>query len=130
MNNQVKYIPSGGIGEMCLDRTDKHWYRFESTEYGNEKIIPFFKVLYDLIGVRARYQTNHIRLRRNKEIPRRIVKVIKTTYKLIESFNRIRGLADDLFCTDDIQTIDYALEVYKQYVRNKDLISFFIIHLK
>ena len=119
MNNQIEYIPSGGIGEMYLDRIDKHWYRCESTEYANETIIPFFKFLYDLIGVRARYWTNHIRLRRNEKIPQRIVKVIKTASKIIEGFNRIRNLADDLFCTCDIQTIDYALEVYKKYVRNE-----------
>ena len=124
MNNQIEYIPSGGVGEMYLDRIDKQWYRCESTEYAKEKIIPFFKFLYDLIGVRARYQTNHIRLRKNEEIPRRIVKVIKTASKLIEGFNRIQGLADDLFCTGDIQTIDYALEVYEQYVRNEDFDPF------
>ena len=89
MNNQIEYIPSDSIGEMYFDGIDKHWYRCESTEYANEKIIPFFKFLYDLIGVRARYQTNHIRLRKNEEIPRRIVKVIKTASKLIEGFNRI-----------------------------------------
>ena len=58
-------------------------------------------------------------------MPRKIVKVIKTTSELIEGFNRIRGLADDLFCTGDIQTIDYDLEVYKQYVRNEDVDPFF-----
>ena len=88
MNNQIEYIPSDGIGEMYFDRIDKHWYRCESTEYANGKIIPFLS-FYDLIGVRARYQTNHIRLRKNEEIPRRIVKVIKTASKLIEGFNRI-----------------------------------------
>ena len=124
MNNQIKYIPSGNVGEMYLDRIDKHWYRRESTEYANEKIIPFLKFLYDLIGVRAKYWTNHIRLRRNEEIPGRIVKVTKTASKLIESFNRIRGFADDLFCKGDIRAIDYALEVYEQYVGNEDLDPF------
>ena len=75
-----------------------------------------------------------MRLRRNEEIPWRIVKVLKTASKLIEGFNRIRGLADDLFCTGDIQTIDYALEVYEQYVRNEDFDPFlynsFEINLK
>ena len=124
MNNQIEYIPSGGIGEMYLDRLDKHWYRCESTEYTNEKIILFFKFLYDFFGVRGRYQTNPIRLRRNEEIPRTIVKVVKTASKLIEGFNRIQGLADDLFCTGDIQTVDYVLELYEQYVRNEDFNPF------
>ena len=102
MNNKIEYIPSGSIKEMYSDRIDKHWYRCESTEYANEKIIPLFKFLYGLIGVRARYRSNHIRLRRNEEIPQRIVKLIKTASKLIKGFNRIQGLADDLFCTGDI----------------------------
>ena len=78
MNNLIEYIPFGGNGEMYLDRIDRHWYRCESTEYTNEKIILFFKFLYGLFGLRGRYRTNHIRLRRNEEIPRRIVKVVKT----------------------------------------------------
>ena len=124
MNNQIEYIPSGGVGEMYLDRIEKHWYRCESGEYANGKIITFLKILYDLIGVRSRYWTNHIRSRRNEKIPQRIVKVIKTVSKLIEGFKRIRDLADDLFCTGHIQTIDYALEVYEQYVRDEDFHSF------
>ena len=36
MNNQIKYIPSGNVGEMYLDKIDKHWYICESTEYANE----------------------------------------------------------------------------------------------
>ena len=55
MNNQIEYIPSGSNKVMYLDRIDKHWYRCESTEYANEKIIPLFKFLCGLIGVRARY---------------------------------------------------------------------------
>ena len=30
MNYQRFYIPSGGIGEIYLDRGDKHWYRHGS----------------------------------------------------------------------------------------------------
>ena len=78
MNSLIEYIPFGGNGEMYLDRIDKHCYRCESTEYTNEKIILFLKFLYGLLGVRGRYRTNHIRLRRNEEIPWRIVKVVKT----------------------------------------------------
>ena len=44
MNNQIEQISSGGIGQMYLDRTDKHWYICEATEYANENKIPFFKV--------------------------------------------------------------------------------------
>ena len=31
---------------------------------------------------------------------------------------------DDLFCTGEIQSIDYCLEVYRQYIENKDFDPF------
>ena len=123
MNNQIEYIPSGGVGEIYLDMIDGHWYMCESTKYAKEKVLPFFKFLYDLLGVRARDRTNNNSLTR-------ILQVIKTTTEIIKGFNRIRSLTDDLFCTGDIQTIDYVLEVYKQYETMKTLTPFFIMHLK
>ena len=96
----------------------------ESTKYAKDKVIPFFKFSYDLLGVRARDQTNNNRLKRNELVPQRIPQVIKTTTEIIKGFNRIRSLTDHLFCTGDIQTIDYALEVYKQYVDNEDFEPF------
>ena len=123
MNNQIEYIPSGGVGEIYLDMIDGHWYMCESTKYAKEKVLPFFKFLYDLLGVRARDRTNNNSLTR-------ILQVIKTTTEIIKGFNRIRSLTDDLFCTGDIQTIDYVLEVYKQYETMKTLTPFFIIYLK
>ena len=123
MNNQIEYIPSGGVGEIYLDMIDGHWYMCESTKYAKEKVLPFFKFLYDLLGVRARDRTNNNSLTR-------IPQVIKTTTEIIKGFNRIQSLTDDLFCTGDIQTIDYVLEVYKQYETMKTLTPFFIIYLK
>lgn len=31
MNNQVLYIPSGGVGEISLNLTNQHWYKVDST---------------------------------------------------------------------------------------------------
>ena len=31
---------------------------------------------------------------------------------------------DDLFCTGEIQTIDYCLEVYRKYIENEDFDPF------
>ena len=41
MNNQQFYILSGGVGEIYLDRVDRHWYRHESTDNAKEKVILF-----------------------------------------------------------------------------------------
>ena len=40
------------------------------------------------------------------------------------SFNKITKLSDELFYTGDIQTIDYCLEVYRQYVNNENFDPF------
>ena len=66
-NNQNSSICSGGVGKVYLDRVDGHCYRHESTDHAREKVIPFS--LFYLIGVRARYQTNQRRLRRNENLP-------------------------------------------------------------
>ena len=89
-----------------------------------------FKFLYDLLGVRVRDRANNNSLTRNELVPQRILQVIKTTTEIIKGFNKLRSLTDDLFCTGDIQTIDYAIEGYKQYETMKTLTPFFIMHLK
>ena len=130
MNNEIEYIPSGSVGEIYLDMIDEHWYMCESTKYAKEKVLPFFKFLYDLLGVRVRDRANNNSLTRNELVPQRILQVIKTTTEIIKGFNKLRSLTDDLFCTGDIQTIDYAIEGYKQYETMKTLTPFFIMHLK
>ena len=107
MNNQHFYISSGGVGEIYLDRVDRHWYRHESTDHAKEKVIPFFKFLYELIGVRAT-----------------ITDIIKISTKIIKNFKRIQNLMEDLFCTGEIQTIDYCLKVYRQHIENEDFDPF------
>ena len=119
-NNPHFYIPSGGVGETYLDRVDRHWYRHEPSDHAKEKVIPFLKILYELAGVRARYWTNQRRLRRNENLPQIITDIIKISTKIIKNFKRIQNLMEDLFCTGEIQTIDYCLKVYRQYIENKD----------
>ena len=123
-NNQHFYIPSGGVGETYLDRVDRHWYRHESSDHAKEKVIPFLKILYELAGVRARYWTNQRRLRRNENLPQIITDIIKISTKIIKNFKRIQNLMDDLFCAGEIQTIDYCLDVYRQYIENEDFDPF------
>ena len=57
-------------------------------------------------------------------MPKIIIKIGKTSAKLIRSFNIIKRLSDDLFCTGDIQTIDYCLEVYRQFLSNEEFDPF------
>ena len=53
------------------------------------------------------------------------VDIFKTASKLACSFQKIKELTDDLFCTGDIQTIDYCLEVYRQY-RSSEQFDYFL----
>ena len=36
-------------------------------------------------------------------------------HRIIKTFIKIKNLSDDFFCTRDIQTIDYCLEIYRQF---------------
>ena len=44
---------------------------------------------------------------------------------LIQSFIKIESLAEEFFCTGDIETLDYCMEVYRQFI-NKEKLDFFI----
>ena len=103
---------------------DRHCYRHESADHAKEKVIAFLKFLYELIGVRERYQTNQRRLRRNENLPQIITDIIKIPSKIIKNFKRIQNLMDDLFCAGEIETIDYCLDVYRQYIENEDFDPF------
>ena len=56
MNNEV-FIPSHGIGEMCLDVSDMFWYYYEYTFFNIDKEISFIKLLLDMSSLCMRYYT-------------------------------------------------------------------------
>ena len=61
---------------------------------------------------------------RNENLPKIITDIIKISIKIIKNFKRIHNLTDNLFCTGEIQRIDCCLEVYRQYIENKDFDPF------
>ena len=63
-------------------------------------------------------------MRTNENLPQIITDIIKISTKIIKKLKRIQNLTDDLFCTGEIQTIDYCLEVYRQYIENEDFDPF------
>ena len=122
MNNQV-LIPSNGIDELYLDVFDMHWYYYESTLFNIDKEIPFMKLLLDMASLRMRY---YQRLNGNRLlVPQTIINIGHTSAILVETFIKIKALSEDLFCTGDIETVDYCMEVYRQFLNNKPL-DFFI----
>ena len=58
-------------------------------------------------------------------VPQTIIDIGHTSAILVETFIKIKALSEDLFCTGDIETVDYCMEVYRQFLNNKPL-DFFI----
>ena len=118
MNNQV-FIPSNGIGELYLDVFDMHWYYYESTLFNIDKEIPFMKLLLDMASLRMRY---YHRLNGNGLLVlQTIINIGHTSAMLVKTFIKIKGLSEDFFCTGDIETVDYCMVVYRQFLNNKPL---------
>ena len=120
MNNPV-FNPSNGIGELYLDVFDMHWYHYESSFFNIEKEIPFMKLLSDTASLRMRYL---LRLNGNRFLLSQTI--IDTAYNvaiLVQILIEIKALSEDLFCTGDIETVDYCMEIYRQY-SNNELLDF------
>ena len=122
LNNRI-FIPSNGIGELYLDVFDMHWYYHESTLFNIDKEMPFMKLLLDMASPRMRY---YHRLNGNSLlVPQTIIDIGHTSAMLVKTFIKIKALSEDLSCTGDIETVDYCMEVYRQFLNNKPL-DFFI----
>lgn len=80
--------------------------------------------MLNLVGLQARYKINQSRLERPDNIPPIIKGIIKLPGQIYKSYNKIKELTDDLFRTGDIQTIDYCLEVYWQFMNNEEFDPF------
>ena len=120
MNNPV-FNPSNGIGELYLDVFDMHWYHYESSFFNIEKEIPFMILLSDTASLRMRYL---LRLNGNRFLLSQTI--LDTGYNvaiLVQIFIKIKALSEDLFCTGDIETVDYCMEIYRQY-SNNELLDF------
>ena len=120
MNNQV-FNPSNGIGELYFDVFDMQWYHYESFFFNIDKEIPFLKLLLNMASLRMRYL---LRLNGNRFLLSQIILDIGYNAAiLVQIFIKIKALSEDLFCTGDIETVDYCMEVYRQY-SNNELLEF------
>ena len=127
MNNPV-FNPSNGIGELYLDVFDMHWYHYESSFFNIEKEIPFMNLLSDTASLRMRYL---LRLNGNRFLLSQTI--LDTGYNvaiLVQIFIKIKALSEDLFCTGDIETVDYCVEVYRQYSNNELLDFLYLVDVR
>ena len=58
-------------------------------------------------------------------LPQAILSLGYTSAMLSKSFIKIKSLSEDFFCTGDIQTLNYCVKVYIQFLNNEPL-DFFI----
>ena len=122
MNNQV-FIPSHGIGEMYLDVSDMFWCYYESSTFNIDKEIPFMKLLLDMSSLRMRYYT-HLN-GSAVGMPQVILDIGHLSAKIVCSFIKIKDLSEDMFCTGNIVTVDYCMEVYTQFLNNEPFDFFY-----
>ena len=121
MSNQV-FIPSHGIGELHLDVGNMHWYMHNSSLFNFQKEIPFFKLILDMASLRMRY---YLRLNGNHLfVPQTLLDIGRISTYLFKSFITIKSLTEDLFCTGDNETLDYCMEVHRQFVSREPLYFF------
>ena len=57
-------------------------------------------------------------------VPQTLLDIGRISTYLIKSFITIKSLSEDFFCTGDIETVDYCMEVQRQY-ENCEAFDFF-----
>ena len=75
-----------------------------------------------MASLRMRY---HLQLNGNCFfVPQTLLDIGRISTYLFKSFITIKSLTEDLFCTGDIETLDYCMEVYRQFVSRESLDCF------
>ena len=117
MTNQKFYIPSGGIGEIYYDKEERVWYAIASSEFNENKITPFLKLLIELRGAPIKYLKNQTRNNRCTNYSLTAKKTIRYCSQLTQSYMEIKQYSEDLFSTAEIDTVPHSLEVYRQFIK-------------
>ena len=85
-------------------------------------------MLLDIASLRMRYYKN-ITIDERIGILQIILDIAKHSAKLILSFLRIKNLSEDMFCTGDIATVDYCMEIYRQFLSG-ELFDFSMVGMR
>lgn len=109
MNNHGVSISSHGVGEIYLDIGDMYCFMHNLSCFNFKKEIPFFKLILDMTSLHLRY---YVQINGNcLSMSQTLLDIGKISTYLIKIFNKIKSLTEDLFCTGDIETLDYSMEV-------------------
>ena len=124
MNNPQLFIPSHGLGEIYLDLSNMYWYMHNSPYYKFSKEIPFLKFLLDMTSLRMRCYTQlNLPPHYDHDLFNCILMhdTAKRSTYLVRSFIKIQSLAEDLFSTGVSETLNYCMEVYRQFINKEKL---------
>ena len=58
-------------------------------------------------------------------VPQTIIIIGHTSAMLVKNFIKIKAFSEDLLCTGDNETVDYCMEVYRQFLKN-ELLDIFV----
>ena len=117
MTNQKFYILSGGVGEIYYDKEERVWYAIASSEFNENKVTPFLKLLIELRGALIKYLKNQARNNRYTNYSLTAKKTIRYCSQLTQSYMEIKQHSADLFSTAEIDTVPHSVEVYKQFIK-------------
>ena len=121
MPNQLEYIPSNGLEKQNTIQIKKGWSTIQYSEYKENIVIPFLKLLTDLRGALIKYLKDQRRQERHTNYLPRAIRTIKLCLGLTKSYIEIKKYSEDLFCTAEVPTIPYCLYVHKQHINREPI---------
>ena len=115
--NQKFDISSGGIGEIYYDKEGRVWYAIASSEFNENKVIPFLKLLIELRRALIKYLKSQAGNNRYTNSSLMAKKIIRYCSQLTKSYMEIKQYSKDLFSTAEIDTVPHTLDVYRQIIK-------------
>ena len=124
--NSRRIIKSQGIGEIFLD--DWKCYPAEHFSFNRHKEIPFFKLLLEFNSLYSKYQNYLHEVNIFDRIM--IIEVHEKSIQLLNSFEHLEELCEDLYCTGQISNIREAILNFYKFINNEPFDFFDIGEIK
>ena len=124
--NSRRVIKSQGIGEIFID--DWKCYAAEHFSFNRHKEIPFFKLLLEFNSLYSKYQNYLHEVNIFDRIM--IIEVHEKSIQLLNSFEHLEELCEDLYCTGQISNICEAILNFYKFINNEPFDFFDIGEIK
>ena len=110
-NNNV-VIKSHGFANILLSNFESECYQADHFSFNKIKEIPFFKLLCNINALQLKYQ---ISLGQSSIL---LQELYVANVELLQSFEKITDLCDDLYATGFIKDIEDSIEQINKYIDN------------